>query len=267
MKDLLIRSVSGLVYVGLMILAVMYREAGYIIFPVLMLIGFYEYLRMTSFSVQKLLLTALLGLMLFFGMHYLRNDQDMVDFISGGSAAVFAVLTIYLFSKSELIKIKSHVVFALFYIGIPFSLIPIWLSDNQLYTSENLLILFLIIWINDSFAYLFGVNFGKHKLMPSVSPKKTWEGLIGGALMSLVVGYLVHRLNWIHAYKLIDFEIFIIFTIIAANLGDLVESRLKRDAGVKDSGNIIPGHGGVLDRMDSIILALPAVTFLLIFFN
>lgn len=129
------------------------------------------------------------------------------------------------------------------------------------YSKENpfgweVFTLFLLIWSSDSFAYFSGRLFGKHKMAPKISPKKTWEGFVGGVICTLVLGFFIEnkmpemRGNWIFVGLLVA---------VFAPLGDLVESQLKRTFGVKDSGNIIPGHGGVLDRLDSFIICAPVV--------
>ncbi|MCK8624023.1 phosphatidate cytidylyltransferase [Apilactobacillus xinyiensis] len=115
----------------------------------------------------------------------------------------------------------------------------------------------LIVWMTDSGAYLIGRKIGKHKLAPNVSPNKTWEGSIGGSIIATIVGVL-----WICIYPIAGFNIFEILVItiilsIAGQFGDLVESALKRYYRVKDSGKILPGHGGILDRFDSLIFILP----------
>lgn len=115
----------------------------------------------------------------------------------------------------------------------------------------------LIVWMTDSGAYLIGRKIGKHKLAPNVSPNKTWEGSVGGSIIATIVGVL-----WICIYPIAGFNIFemLIITVvlsIAGQFGDLVESALKRYYRVKDSGKILPGHGGILDRFDSLIFILP----------
>ena len=114
--------------------------------------------------------------------------------------------------------------------------------------------LILMIWSNDTFAYLVGSFIGKHSFSP-ISPNKTWEGVIGGALLTIVgagiYGYFAH------SYRLIDWMAFAFCATVAGTLGDLLESKLKRIAGVKDSGTLMPGHGGALDRFDSLLVAAP----------
>ena len=120
----------------------------------------------------------------------------------------------------------------------------------------------VLIWINDSFAYFTGKRFGKNKLFPRISPGKTWEGTIGGALFTLALSYVVFL-----AFNDFSFEKWAGIAFIVAvfgTIGDLVESMLKRSKGVKDSGSIMPGHGGALDRFDSFIFVLP---FIWLFIN
>ena len=123
-------------------------------------------------------------------------------------------------------------------------------------------ILFITIWVSDSFAYLIGSWLGRHKLNKAVSPKKSWEGLVGGFAFALLAGYVFYLVGWIDSLP--KALIFTAVIAVAGTLGDLMESLLKRTIGVKDSGIFMPGHGGVLDRFDSILLATPAVALLII---
>jgi len=121
-----------------------------------------------------------------------------------------------------------------------------------------LLFTFALIWINDTGAYFTGVTFGKHPLAPHISPKKSVEGLIGG-VSATVIAAIVARHYWMHSVSLLDVVIIALGVSIVGTLGDLVESAFKRDSGIKDSGTILPGHGGVLDRFDSLLFAVPFV--------
>ncbi len=129
-----------------------------------------------------------------------------------------------------------------------------------------LLAIFIFIWVNDTGAYLVGSRWGKRRLAPSISPKKSVEGSIGGLLLVLLSAVILRlllfpELSWL--------RILLIATVVAVfgTIGDLFESSLKRQAGVKDSGKLIPGHGGILDRIDSLLLAVPAVYLLLAFLD
>ena len=118
-----------------------------------------------------------------------------------------------------------------------------------------------IIWIYDSAAYLFGVSFGRHRLFERISPKKSWEGAIGGALAALAASYAAFI--FIPEISLVNWIVLSALIIVSATLGDLTESMIKRSFGVKDSSNLIPGHGGILDRFDSLFFVVPVVVLYL----
>lgn len=156
--------------------------------------------------------------------------------------------------------------FGTFYITLPLVL----LNLIQLYSRQQeipfALAMFIMIWTNDTFAYLSGMAFGKHKMFERISPKKTWEGFAGGILTVLAAAFIFHY--FFPASSLIQWFVFGLLTALAAVMGDFMESFLKRTAGVKDSGNIMPGHGGLLDRIDSLLLASPVIfIYLLIIQN
>ena len=116
---------------------------------------------------------------------------------------------------------------------------------------------FLLVWVNDTFAYLSGSLLGKHKLFPRISPKKSWEGAIGGGLMTIIIGLCVSP--YIEGYTIRDTAIISCIVVVFGIYGDLLESLFKRSIEIKDSGNILPGHGGILDRFDAIIFTIHAI--------
>jgi phosphatidate cytidylyltransferase len=151
-------------------------------------------------------------------------------------------------------------VVGILYIPIPLALLnlfndPIFMHVDQ--PKYMVLGFFLLVWANDTFAYLTGVTFGKHPLFKRISPKKTWEGSLGGALLTIAFSYLVFK--YLGVISLIDWIIVAALIIIFGTFGDLSESMIKRLAQVKDSGNILPGHGGMLDRFDAVLFAAPVV--------
>ena len=114
-----------------------------------------------------------------------------------------------------------------------------------------------MIWVNDSFAFLVGKNFGKRKLFVSVSPKKTQEGFLGGLAFALIAAFIISKLNT--DFTVVNWLVIAVIVSVIGTIGDLVESKFKRQANIKDSGTIMPGHGGILDRLDSLLFAAPFV--------
>lgn len=170
----------------------------------------------------------------------------------------------------------AHTFFSLLYTAIPFSMFAFsafsrtglssLLPHKNIVFSPGIIIgFFLLIWANDTGAYLSGVSFGKHKLMERISPKKTWEGFIGGVLLAAIVAWLLS--GWLGVVDKTQWVIIAIIISIAGTYGDLVESMLKRSIGVKDSGTIMPGHGGFLDRFDSAIISFPLVYLFITLFG
>jgi len=163
---------------------------------------------------------------------------------------LFAViLLVCLYEMGKLRKWKTKTL-AFLYVLSPLLLV-------HFIKTELVLLMFIITWTFDTFAYLVGMKFGKHKIMPSVSPKKSWEGFVGGFVFTVIAAYISHKFfNHIALRDVFFGSIFLPFT---ATLGDFIESYYKREAGVKDSGNFIPGHGGMLDRMDAFMISIPAL--------
>ncbi|RIJ49340.1 phosphatidate cytidylyltransferase [Maribellus luteus] len=148
------------------------------------------------------------------------------------------------------------------YIAIPFALMNFIVNSSlngqtNVYYPWIMAGVFLILWTNDSFAYLIGTRFGKHKMCTRISPAKSWEGLIGGAVFAIVMG-IVNAVLF-QAVDMLSWIVIAVLTVGFGTLGDLFESKIKREIGTKDSGNILPGHGGFLDRLDSLLFAIPVV--------
>ncbi|MEZ7507714.1 phosphatidate cytidylyltransferase [Cloacibacterium sp. Arc13] len=228
-----------------------------------LVVGTYEGVRIMKFqgNLYQWLVLPLVALVYYkfttrffgFGFYYTFDLSEILAL----SLILIAAITLFKFPQ-ELYQDEGKLIFIVIYTVLPFGFalgLPKYFLNDNAFTWEVFL-LFVLIWSSDSFAYFTGRMFGKHKMAPKISPKKTWEGFAGGVFFTLILGYFIEqkfpdlRGNWIVVGLLVS---------IFAPLGDLVESQLKRTFGVKDSGNIIPGHGGVLDRLDSFIIAAPVV--------
>ena len=152
------------------------------------------------------------------------------------------------------------VLIGVFYVSVPMALLSLLAQGGAGYDYRRIFALLFLIWASDIGAYAFGKAFGKHKLAPAISPGKTWEGWAGGFLLTLLVGWVLGYLlpDMPLAHRLVAAGVVAIF----GPLGDLAESMLKRSVGVKDSGSIMPGHGGLLDRFDAFLLVLPVLALL-----
>jgi phosphatidate cytidylyltransferase len=171
---------------------------------------------------------------------------------------VFLIFITELFTKKENpFHNIAFTVLGIFYVAVPFSLLNYILTITGTYSFHILFGCWFILWSNDSGAYLAGSAFGKHKLFPRVSPGKSWEGSIGGAIIAYIVTWIIS--GWYCDISHSDWYIIAGIMIVIGTLGDLVESLFKRSLGVKDSGNLLPGHGGILDRFDSLIMATPFI--------
>jgi phosphatidate cytidylyltransferase len=254
MKELLTRSFFGLLYVLAVFFALMNYHSAFILLGLFLAIGLFEFSKLIKMPFKTILLPALfIFLSVYLTFHPEKIDEKVLKISYAFSLfTLFTPFIYFIFDKIS-VDILAKFYLGIFYLAIPFS---IALSID----AKLLLAIFVIIWSSDSFAYLAGKNFGKHKLAEKISPKKTIEGLAGGMAGSIIVAFLLHKYtDFVTNLSLINFILLALIIVIFGTLGDLLESKFKRQAGVKDSGNIIPGHGGILDRLDSFILAVPFV--------
>ncbi|MBK7812363.1 MAG: CDP-archaeol synthase [Saprospiraceae bacterium] len=207
-------------------------------------------------------LASLMILLLFFIMSIIKFTFVYEYLIFGFILSLIFIIIASINLKKPLIKFPYFNIWTAFvYIGLPLIiLVGLLVLDYQKFHVWALVII-LMIWANDTFAYFTGRLFGKTKLAPNISPGKTIEGSIGGFIFCLVT-ILVLDYYWIHSeYSIFKLLIFGILISVSSILGDLFESYLKRQIGIKDSGHILPGHGGMLDRFDSFLFAIPVGLF------
>lgn len=208
-----------------------------------------------------------LGLMIFTLTFLIEKEQFPHEYLYLMFPLVSLTLFIKLYRKTDK-KPFTGVAFTylgIFYVAVPFSLLNLAVfSVDQVYHFEILIGCLLILWASDTGAYFAGTKFGKTKLFERVSPKKSWEGFLGGAFSAIAVAFVLAR--YFHVIE--DWKWLVIagIIIIAGTYGDLIESLFKRSIEIKDSGHILPGHGGFMDRFDGLLLSAPFITaFLKIF--
>lgn len=262
MKNLIQRTITGVIFVAVLIGATIFHPNSlFALFFTISNLALFEFYTITKNDATN---TNIWGGILFNSLIQIIGFSISSDFISASAMAlllpVILILTaIELYRKKELpFNGLAYMLFGIAYISIPFTLVyPIALQSGFGQFMPGLIVALLVfVWTNDTGAYLTGMAFGRTKLFERISPKKTWEGAIGGTALTTGAGYLI----WLNIPEIALHHWLAIAVIvsISANFGDLVESLLKRSIGVKDSGSILPGHGGMLDRFDGVIFAIPA---------
>lgn len=264
MKTLLTRAFSGTVYVILIMGSIIWGPFAFgilfLFFLVLSLLEFNKLALKAGFKPEKFTFLSvgiiLYLLVLLYSWDYLAPASLLLSL-----PLLFLIFIVEVFRKEA--RSFGNIglsVLGLIYIVIPLSIINLLFYpgfDISVPYKEFLYGFFILIWMNDIFAYLTGTLFGKHKLFNRISPNKTWEGSIGGAVFSVAGAYVLSL--FFHELNILEWTGLAFTIIIFGTFGDLFESMLKRNLDLKDSGSIMPGHGGVLDRLDSILFAAPFV--------
>jgi len=271
MGETLKRAISGAVYVLLLLASILYStESFLILFGIFLIISLFEFCNLIQVNkiIPVITGSALYILITIVSIYDSKKTFDIptLDSILLASTLLISVkCMVFLFdNKNQEISNLSKYLYLLGYITLPFVFITKISFGVNDYNPKIIIGLFILIWTNDTFAYIVGKSMGKHKLFERISPKKTIEGFFGGLFFAIFAGYLI-SIYLIQPSVQFSNKSIIIWTIIAAivgvigTIGDLIESKFKRIAGVKDSGKIMPGHGGVLDRLDSVIFVAPFI--------
>lgn len=261
MKEILVRSFSGLLYILLLLVSFKFQMALVIvlfIFGMVCLVEFNKLIQLKS-RVPYILFIILYVI---FGYWQLSSNTRGLD----ESTQILMVLSIFvnLFLIKDLFSEKTIPLFSskrflltTFYLASAFVFLLLIAHFPETYNPYILLGAFILVWTNDTFAFIVGKRFGRQKLFEKISPKKTIEGFLGGLFFSCIASYFIA--TFAPSLSFTGWLILSIIISVFGTLGDLIESKFKRQANVKDSGTIMPGHGGLLDRLDSIILAAPFI--------
>ena len=269
MKNLIVRSLTGIVFLGVMIGGIVYSPMSMgVLFTVVTALSVREFCNIVSERDDVELNTMICTVsgaylfLAFFG--YLSGlTPTPAVFIPYLISIVYLLVSELYLQRESPVNNWAFTMLSQMYVALPFCLIPVlgFMADpahplQVYYRWTYPLCVFVFLWLSDTGAYCFGSLFGRHRLFERISPKKSWEGSIGGAAVCLLVAVLISRYD--HSLTLPQWLGFALVVVVFGTWGDLVESLLKRQLGIKDSGNILPGHGGMLDRFDSSLLAIPA---------
>lgn len=279
MKNLILRTITGAIYVALICVSVLTGGWYFIVFfGILSVIALHEFYSLTNASTGGENITTLIvdivgGLIVCVGLGMVNMSlmPPYATAVMGGTfftiymlyLVVRLVMQLYSQENSPLTNL-AYSYMGQMYIALPLGLMSMYytLGDGK----ALLMTMFVMIWLNDTGAFLVGSMIGKHKLFPRISPKKSWEGFIGGVVFSILAGVLAKSClpQYFESITVSGLCGLGLVVGIFATWGDLAESLIKRTLGVKDSGNILPGHGGILDRIDSLLLVVPASLLYLI---
>ncbi len=254
------RIISGLLFIVLVTGCIFLHPVSFfILFFCINILGLLEFIRIVKpLDIHINIPVCLICGATLFTAGFLDN------YIGYEKAYLYFFIAIFALSICELYRKKASAFqnlafgfYALLYVTTPFTLLNYlpYLHTGE-WQPETIFLPFVLVWFNDTFAYLFGSQFGKHKLFPRISPKKSWEGAIGGGISTIIAGVVIAPyINLTYA----DTAMITCIVVFFGTIGDLIESMFKRCTDIKDSGHIMPGHGGVLDRLDSILFIIPAI--------
>lgn len=259
MSNLLKRSLSGIIYVLIFLAAILFSKESYIVLTSLFgLLCIWEFSKLIQF--KGFIGYVFFSFVLFLILKIKTPSQNYaVIGILGITIISSLFLIYYLFTKKEITFSNDRTKLGLLIRYVIFSMIFLVLLPfyKGNYNPNLIISILIMIWVNDSFAFLVGKNFGKRKLFISVSPKKTQEGFLGGLVFTMFVAYIISKYN--SDLSELHWVVISIIVSIIGTIGDLIASKFKRQANIKDSGTIMPGHGGILDRLDSLLFAVPFV--------
>ena len=274
-NNLIQRAMTGILFVAVLIGTIlagsMYFTILFAIISALTIAEFTGLVNQTEGVKANRPMSILAGLFLFFSFAFLGiapgNNEILIPYL---------FIMIYLFVSELYLKHKNpinnwaYTMLSQMYIALPFALLNVLAyhstGEDEGTISYNAILplsIFIFTWVNDTGAYCTGSLFGKHRLFERISPKKSWEGSIGGGVLALVAAFIMSQFfDFLNLYEWLGLALVV---VIFGTFGDLTESLFKRTIGIKDSGNILPGHGGMLDRFDSTIMAVPAAVVYLYF--
>ncbi len=271
MRNFIVRTITAVFFVAAIVTCFLRPEAMAFLFAVVTGLTIWEFTGLVNerehVAINRLICTVA-GVYFFLAMMgYNSGITSSGVFIPYLISIIYLLIAELYLKQEDPVNNWAYTMMSQLYIALPFSLLNVLafraVGDGICYTYLIPLSVFVFLWINDTGAYLCGSLLGKHKLFPRISPGKSWEGSVGGGILVMVIAVLVWYLT--EQYGVNDLQLSAVewaglglTVVVFGTWGDLVESLFKRTLGIKDSGHILPGHGGMLDRFDSSLLAIPA---------
>ncbi len=275
MNNFIKRAITGILFVAILVGGILYSPLTFgILFALITALSVLEFSHLVNkqenVSVNPTI-TTLGGVYLFFAVYgFCAEISDARIFIPYLLILIYLLVSELYLKKNNPINNWAYSFMSQIYVALPFALLNVLAFQRNTTEYESYAIsfnailplsVFIFNWSNDTGAYCTGMLFGKHRLFERISPKKSWEGSIGGGIISILVSLIMaHFFPFLNTVQWIGLALTV---VVFGTWGDLVESLMKRQLGIKDSGNILPGHGGMLDRFDSTLLAVPAIVLYL----
>jgi phosphatidate cytidylyltransferase len=271
MNKLRKRIITGIVYGVTLISSLLAGPSSYVIFFYLvmffMLREFYRITEKTKSNPQKTF-GIIISSLIYFGSaaNFLKPSISFLLFLLAFTFTFVLFVTELFRFKDNSINNLGSTILGIVYIAFPMSLLNYLAFDSlNIYNYETILALFILVWLSDTGGFIIGIKFGKNRLLEKISPKKSWEGAIGSLVFCILGGIVISI--FYSDYTMIEWSFLGLIVCVTAISGDLIESMFKRNAGVKDAGTLLPGHGGFLDRFDSVIFVIPFVYLFQILFS
>jgi phosphatidate cytidylyltransferase len=270
MKNIVQRTITGSIYVIFILLAILIDPLGLKILVIIL-----NFIALTEFNriILKFDIIPVPGWII---LNTIATSAELV-LIHIGKFQQFGIIPLITFilciliislyqKKGNPVHAAASIFYGSLFITLPLVILNLIHTITVREAIPYTLAIFIFIWVNDTFAYLGGISFGRHKLFEKISPKKSWEGFFTGLIAVIPAALLMNR--FYPAAGLINWTLIAMLTAVASVFGDFNESLLKRNADIKDSGNLLPGHGGILDRIDSLLFASPVIyIYLLIIYT
>tara|TARA_Y100000992_G_C21254355_1_gene487683 strand:+ start:919 stop:1749 length:831 start_codon:yes stop_codon:yes gene_type:complete len=261
------RVLTGMLGGSLLLLSALHELSYLAVFVLIIFLSSKEYFKIlinNGFR-PNYNLGVFLSVIIFVTTYFYASKESLigVHFVLVPILPLVCLSALYSSNNNETLSNVSVTFFGILYISLPISLLNFIVFNEYSYNSIYLMATLLFLWNSESAAYFGGSLFGRKKLFESVSPMKTWEGVISGLLANVILAYLIHHFIWTSFQTFTFWVLFSMVVLVSGIFGDLFESLLKRNFNLKDSGNKLPGHGGFLDRFDSFFFVIPYVYFYL----